>query len=181
MARRFEQKVVVITGAAGGIGRATAERFASEGARLALVDLAGSALDKAAAAIEQAGGEAIAVAADVSARRRRQRYVDEARSRFGGIDCFFNNAAIEGVIAPIVEYPEETWERVFDVNVKGVWLGLKHVVPAMRERGGGAIVITSSTSGLRAKRTTRPTTPVSTRCWGLTRTAAQEFAATGSG
>ncbi len=179
MARRFEQKVVVITGAAGGIGRATAERFASEGARLALVDLAGSALDQAAAAIERAGGEVIAVAADVSDTADVQRYVGEARSRLGGIDCFFNNAAIEGVIAPIVEYPEETWERVFEVNVKGVWLGLKHVVPAMRERGGGAIVITSSTSGLRGEANNSAYNASKHAVLGLTRTAAQEFAADG--
>src|SRR5215208_2863016 len=96
MAARFEGKVAVITGGAGGIGRATAVRFGSEGARVVAVDLPGSALDETVAAVAQAGGEAIAVGADVTQSADLERVATEATSRFGGIDCLFNNAGIEG-------------------------------------------------------------------------------------
>ena len=177
MTRRFDGKVVVITGAAGGIGRATAERFAAEGARVVAVDLAAEAAEETVAAIRRRGGEAVAVAADVSVAASAARYAAEAERQFGGIDYFFNNAAIEGVIAPMVEYPEAVWERVFDVNVKGVWLGIKHVVPAMRRRGGGAVVITASTSALRGEANNSAYNASKHAVLGIARTAAREHAA----
>ena len=176
MGPRFQGKVALITGAGGGIGRAAAMRFASEGARVVLVDVAAEALAEGVAAVEAAGGRAHGVQADVSASADVQRYVGEACERFGGIDYFFNNAAVEGVIAPMVDYPEEIWERVFEINVKGVWLGLKYVAPVMRERGGGAIVVTSSTSGLRGEANNSAYNASKHAVLGMTRTAAQEFA-----
>ena len=136
MSKRFEGKVVIITGAAGGIGIAAAERFASEGANVVAVDLGGSALRDVVDRVESAGGQALAVEADVSKGADVQRYVAQAKQRFGGVDCFFNNAGIEGWVGPTTEYPEEMFDKVIAVNVKGVWLGMKYVVPALRERGG---------------------------------------------
>jgi NAD(P)-dependent dehydrogenase (short-subunit alcohol dehydrogenase family) len=148
MERRFEGKTVVITGAAGGIGRATARRFAEEGANLVLVDLPDSGLADAEADVRNLGAETLAVPADVTKANDVANYASLARQKFGGIDAFFNNAGIEGWVGPTTDYPEEIFDRVIAVNVKGVWLGMKYVVPVMRERGGGSIVNTASVAGL---------------------------------
>lgn len=145
---RYEGKVAVITGAAGGIGRAACLRFASEGAKVVAVDLAASDLDGAVAAVKAAGGEAIAVPCDVTQSAQVENYVRVAKATFGRIDAFFNNAGIEGWVGPSIDYPEEMFDKVLAVNVKGVWLGMKYVVPVMREQGGGAIVNTASVAGL---------------------------------
>ena len=175
-ARRFEGKVEVITGAAGGIGRATCVRLAQEGARIVAVDLAGSDLGGAVEAVEAAGGEAIAVPTDVTVWDDHQRYVREAVDNFGGIDGFFNNAGIEGVVTPLTDYPEDMFDKVLDVNVKGVWLGLKAVAPAMRARGGGAVVNTASTAGLGGTPHLVAYGASKHAVIGITRTAALEFA-----
>ncbi|MBM3139884.1 MAG: glucose 1-dehydrogenase [Chloroflexi bacterium] len=145
---RFDGKVAVITGAAGGIGRAAAARFAFDGAKVVLVDLAGTALEESAAIVERAGGEPHVVHADVTKAADVHGYVNEAKRRFGGVDLFFNNAGILGPVTTLFDYPEELFDRVLAVNVKGVWLGIREVAPAMRERGGGAIVNTASVAGL---------------------------------
>jgi 3alpha(or 20beta)-hydroxysteroid dehydrogenase len=175
MDRRFEGKVVVITGAGGGIGRAAALRFASEGARIVAVDVAADALKETMGAVERSGGEALAVEADVSRAADVERYVAAARQRWGGIDCFFNNAGILGAVSPLVDYPEETFDRVMAVNVKGVWLGLKLVAPAIIARGGGAIVNTASVAGLRGTANLVAYTTSKHAVVGLTRTAAIEL------
>lgn len=145
---RFEGKVAIVTGAAGGLGRATAARLASEGAKLVLVDLAESDLEESAAAVERAGGESLVVRADVTKAADVRGYVAEATKRFGGVDAFFNNAGILGPTADLLDYPEDAFDRVLAVNAKGVWLGMREVAPAMRARGGGAIVNTASVAGL---------------------------------
>lgn len=172
---RFEGKVVIVTGAAGGIGRATAVRLASEGARLVLVDLNGDALETSRAAVEKAGAEALAVAADVTRASEVAGYVAAAVERFGGVDAFFNNAGVLGAVRPLVDYPEETFDRVLAVNVKGVWLGLKHVAPALAARGGGAIVNTASIAGLRGTPNLVAYTASKHAVIGLTRTGALEL------
>ena len=145
--QRLQDKVAVITGGTGGIGLAAARLFAAEGARVALVDLDQGALDRAVAEI---GPErAIGIAADVSDAVQVAGYVTTTVARFGRLDVFFNNAGIEGVVAPIVDYPIDMFDKVMAVNVRGVWLGLKYVIPAMASSGGGSIVITSSLGGLR--------------------------------
>jgi NAD(P)-dependent dehydrogenase (short-subunit alcohol dehydrogenase family) len=149
MSQRFVNKTVIVTGAAGGIGKAAVERFAREGAKIVAVDLKQSPLDDALAIAKSAGGEAIAVDADVSNESDVQRYVDEAVSRFGGVDVLFNNAGIEGAVVPLDQYPIDMFEKVLAVNVTGVFLGMKHVIPAFRARGGGCIVNTASVAGLR--------------------------------
>ena len=144
MSARLAGKVAIITGATGGIGRVAGELFAAEGARVLLVDLEETALQQSAAAIGHAASYAVA---DVTDPAQTEAYVATALQRYGKVDLFLDNAGIEGDVAPITEYDIDTFDRVMAVNVRGVWLGLKYVMAAMRERGG-SIVITSSTAGL---------------------------------
>lgn len=176
MAARFEGKVVLITGAGGGIGRAAARRFAEEGARVVAVDLPDSALDDTVAAVKETGSEALAVAADVTRSEQVQKYTKAAIDTFGGIDAFFNNAGIEGWIGPLTEYPEEVFDKVLAVNVRGVWLGMKYVGPAMRKRGGGAIVNVSSVAGLGGTANLIAYGASKHAVIGMTKSAALEFA-----
>ena len=143
---RLEGKVAVITGATGGIGSAAARLFAEEGARVALVDLDEGALQEVAHSIGE--DKASYTAADVTDPEQTQAYIDAAVNRWGGVDVLLANAGIEGTLSPISDYPVDVFDRVMAVNVRGVWLGIKYAVPVMRERGGGSIVITSSTAGI---------------------------------
>ncbi len=143
---RLDGKVAVITGATGGIGREASRLFAEEGARVALVDLDEVALRQLVADIGEE--RASYTAADVTQPDQTQAYVEAAKSRWGGIDILLANAGIEGTLSTIPEYPIDVFDRVMAVNVRGVWLGIKYAVPAMQERGGGSIVITSSTAGI---------------------------------
>jgi 3alpha(or 20beta)-hydroxysteroid dehydrogenase len=176
MTARFTGKVVLITGAAGGIGRAAAVRFASEGARVVLVDVAAENLKKSVAAVEQVDGEALAVEADVTPLAEVERYAKAAVDRFGGVDVFFNNAGVLGALKPLVDYPEETFDRVIAVNVKAVWLGMKVVTPLLRARGGGAIVNTASIAGLRGSPNIIAYTASKHAVVGMTRAASLELA-----
>ena len=143
---RLTGKIALITGGAGGIGQAAAKIFTAEGARVVLVDLDEAALESAVQSI----GEDMAsyAVADVTQPEQVQSYVNAAVERWGGIDIFLANAGIEGVLSSIADYPIDIFDRVMAVNVRGVWLGLKYVMPVMRDRGGGSIVITSSTAGI---------------------------------
>lgn len=175
MEARFAGKVALITGAAGGIGRAAAVRFAAEGADVALVDLADSALDETVKAVSDAGGRSLPIAADVTHAEDVQRYMDKTKRRLGGIDCFFNNAGIEGFVGSLLEYPDDIFDRVIAVNLKGVFLGMKHVIPALLERGGGAVVNTASVAGLRGSGTLFAYVASKHAVVGMTRSAAQEL------
>ncbi len=154
MERRLDGRSGVVTGAASGIGRATAARLVSEGARVLLLDLPGSDLEGARAEAEGAAPEgapaprALAHAADVSVSGEVDAACALARERFGGIDLLVNNAATLGFVGPPLDYPEDLFDRVLAVNVRGPWLLLRACAPSMRERGGGAVVNVSSTSGL---------------------------------
>jgi NAD(P)-dependent dehydrogenase (short-subunit alcohol dehydrogenase family) len=176
MPGRFDGKVAIVTGAAGGIGLATSLRFAAEGAHVVLVDLPSPALDDALEAVQNAGGSAHAVGADVTQSADVERYAAEAERRFGGVDILFNNAGIEGYIGSGLSYPEDVFDRVLAVNIKGVWLGTKAVVPRMRQRGGGAIVNTSSVAGLRGGATMIAYNASKHAVIGMSRSSALEFA-----
>lgn len=145
---KLDGRVAIVTGGAGGIGSAAARMFAAEGARVMLVDLDADAMARTVAEI----GEDVAAysVADVSDAAQTEAYVAATEERFGGVDIALLNAGIEGVIKPISDYPDEMFDKVLAVNVRGVFLGLKYAMPAMRKRGKGSIVVTSSTAGIRA-------------------------------
>ena len=143
-----KDKVVVITGAGGGIGRATALRFAASGARVIATDLDETVARATADAIEAAGGEALALAHDVSSEAAWLDILGRAEERFGGVDVLVNNAGIF-IIAPIETTTLDQWEKIMAINVTGTFLGAKHVVPYLRKRGGGSIINMSSVSGVR--------------------------------
>ena len=144
----FTGKVALVTGAGNGIGRASSLGFAKRGARLVLVDRDAAAGEATAGIIRQQGGQAVFVAADVTKSADVQAYVKAALDAYGAIDCFHNNAGIEGAVANTAEYDEAMFDAVMGVNVKGVFLGLRHVLPVMLNQKRGAVVNTASVAGL---------------------------------
>lgn len=174
---RLTGKVAVITGGAGGIGRAAAKLFTEEGAKVLLVDVNQAALQDAVQTI--GSNVASYTVADTTQPEQVQHFVQTASERYGGIDIFLANAGIEGVVQPITDYPIEVFDQVIAVNVRAVWLGLKYVIPVMRARGGGSIVITSSTAGIRGGLGMSPYTTSKHAVIGLMRTATLECAPLG--
>lgn len=144
----FSGKVAVITGGGGGIGRATALAFAEHGAKVVVVDSNPTDGKTSADIVVQRGGDARFMQADVTKSDDVQRYVRETLAALGRIDCFFNNAGIEGRVAPTQEYDEAVFDAVIAVNLKGVFLGMRHVLPVMLRQGSGTIVNTASVAGL---------------------------------
>ncbi|MDZ4697531.1 MAG: glucose 1-dehydrogenase [Deltaproteobacteria bacterium] len=149
MTPRFTNKIVLITGAGSGIGRATALRFASEGAQVGVIDRREAASCAVVAEIKASGGRAVAGTADVTQAADCARVVAEVIAAFGPIDILVNNAGI-GHSGTILETDEPIWDAVMDVNVKGMFLMSKAVLPAMIERGAGVIVNTASVAGVKA-------------------------------
>lgn len=175
----FTGKVALITGGANGIGRAAALGFARRGASVVVVDRDAAAGEAAAGAVRKQGGEARFVLADVTRSAEVQAYVQATLDAFGTIDCFFNNAGIEGTVAPTVDYEEAMFDAVIAVNLKGVFLGLRHVLPVMLRQGRGAVVNTSSTAGLAGSPGLSAYVASKHGVIGLTRTAAGEVGAGG--
>jgi 3alpha(or 20beta)-hydroxysteroid dehydrogenase len=172
VSKRFEGKVAIVTGAAGGIGRATVERFIRDGARVVATDLKDAPIEETAVAVEGLGGEVLTAAHDVSSWDDWQRVIAESASRFGGVDYLINNAGIEGAVAPIDESPEAVFDQVLAVNIKGVFLGMKAVIPALRKRGGGAIVNLASVMGVIGGPDVAPYVASKHAVIGLTKSAA---------
>lgn len=140
----LENRTAVITGGAGSIGIATAKLFLEHGAKVLLVDLDEQALKQA---VDELGGKNVSYCvADVTKATDVKRYADEASKLFETVDVFFNNAGIEGVVMPVTDYPEEMFDKVMAVNVKGVWLGNKYMAPLMKD--GGSIIMSSSVAGI---------------------------------
>jgi len=171
---RLEGKVSIITGGSGGIGAAAARLFAAEGSRVMLVDLNEGKLKALVAEIGAA--RAAYTVADVSDEAATQGYVDATVARFGGVDAALLNAGIEGKVAPLAEQTAAMFDKVMAVNVRGVWLGVRSLLPAMEKRGGGAIVITSSTAGIRAIANLSPYIASKHAVIGIMRAAAIEGA-----
>jgi NAD(P)-dependent dehydrogenase (short-subunit alcohol dehydrogenase family) len=175
----FVGKVALVTGAGSGIGRAAALAFAREGARVIVADVTVDAGQETVRAIGAHDGEALFVQADVSVAGDVSAMVERAVTTYGRLDCAFNNAGIEGEMATTAECSEENWDRTIAINLKGVWLCMKHEIPHMLEQGGGAIVNCASIAGLVGF----PNLPAYTASKGgivqLTRTAALEYAQSG--
>jgi len=144
---RLNGKRALITGAGGGIGKTTALRFAAEGAVVASADIDERAAEETAREIERAGGKALPLRLDISREADWESAVSRVSAQFGGIDVLFNNAAIF-LIKPLIETSVEEWDRLMGVNVRGTFLGLKHVIPVMMKQGGGSIINNASTAGL---------------------------------
>lgn len=151
MEDRFSGKVVLITGGGSGLGRAAAVRVASEGARLALVDVSEQGLADTAGEIEKAvpGAEVLRITADVSSEADVQRYVSATVEAYGRIDGFFNNAGVEGKQNLTQDFGTDEFDRVVSINLRGVFLGLKYVLPVMKSQGSGSVVNTASVGGIR--------------------------------
>lgn len=172
---KLANKVAIITGGAGGIGKVTAERFLQEGAKVVIVDLMQDALDKALAEL-QSHGEVFAIKADVTQAEEVQNYVSQTIEKFGKIDIFFNNAGIEGKVRPLVEQDEKDFDQVMSVNVRGVFLGLKYVLPHLIKQKSGSVINTSSVAGLNGSPDVAPYIASKHAVVGLTKTAALEVA-----
>jgi NAD(P)-dependent dehydrogenase (short-subunit alcohol dehydrogenase family) len=138
---RLEGKVAIITGAGGGMGRTAAELFAREGARIVVAEFDAHAGEETARRIREAGGQAVAAAVDVATEAGAQEMVERALSSYGRLDCLYNNAGImPEADHSVVDTDVETWDRVMAVNVRGVFLGCKHAIPALQASGGGSII-----------------------------------------
>jgi NAD(P)-dependent dehydrogenase (short-subunit alcohol dehydrogenase family) len=176
MADLLKGKVALVTGGGSGIGKATSIIFAREGAKVMVADVNDEAAERTKAEIIARGGEAAAIRVDVSNEADAEAMVEATVEAFGGLHVAFNNAGIEGLIAPTHEYPVRDWQRIIDINLTGVWLGMRYQIAWMREHGGGAIVNNASILGLVGFENTPGYTAAKHGVIGLTKTAALENA-----
>jgi NAD(P)-dependent dehydrogenase (short-subunit alcohol dehydrogenase family) len=175
MSGRFAGRGILVTGGGSGIGRAAAQLFAIEGGKVVVVDQDESEAEVTATAIREAGGEALAIAADVSREADCRAMVERTLTTFGRIDVAFNNAGIGPSGFAVADEEEVAWSRVVDVNLKGIFLGMKYEIPAMVRAGGGTIVNTASVAGLVGERGIGAYSASKHGVVGLTRTAALDY------
>ena len=175
MSGAFAEKVVIVTGGASGIGRATVLRLAAEGAKLCIADVKLEEASALAAEIERGGGSALACAADVSVEADNARMVEQTIARFGAVHGAFLNAGI-GRQGTIVDGDVAAWDLVIAINLRGVYLGMRAVAPALIAAGGGALVATASVAGLRGSRGMPAYIAAKHGVIGLVRAAAAELA-----
>jgi NAD(P)-dependent dehydrogenase (short-subunit alcohol dehydrogenase family) len=180
----LDGKVVLVTGGGNGIGRETALALAREGARVAVADYEAGAAAETVALINGNGGQAISLSGDVTVAAQVQAMLDGTVAAFGRLDCAYNNAGIAGHQVEASgqlthEWSEKSFDRMIEVNLKGVWLCMKHEIPLMLARGGGAIVNTASVAGLIGLRTSSGYVAAKHAVIGLTKTAAVEYAEEG--
>ncbi len=174
----FAGKVAFVTGAANGIGRAAALAFAREGASVVVADVSDQSNQETARRIEELGGRALAVRCDVARAEDVKAALDEAVEAFGRLDFAFNNAGVEQKrLAPVAELEEEEWNRIMDIDLRGVFLCMKYEIPLMLKQGGGAIVNTSSGAGVIGIKGNPAYTAAKHGVIGLTRSAALDYAA----
>ena len=179
MSGAFDGKVALVTGAASGMGRATAQAFAAAGARVAAADIAADGGEETVAGIRRDGGEAVFIRTDVSVAADVQAAVATAVRTYGGLDCACNAAAIETETTLLADCAEATFDRLLAVNLKSVFLCLKYEIRAMLERGGGAIVNIASTNSFRPLPRQSVYTATKHGVVGMTKTAAIEYAGAG--
>lgn len=178
---QFAGKVVLVTGGGSGIGKASAVAFAREGAEVIIADVAVKDGEDTVRTIEEANGKAIFIKTDVSQATEVKALIKKTIATYGRLNCAFNNAGILGSSASTVACTEENWDRVININLKGMWLCMKYEIPHMREQGGGAIVNMSSVAGLMTSYLQRfPAYNASKHAViGLTKSAAVEYARAG--
>lgn len=173
--KRLQNRIAIITGGSGGIGKATARRFLDEGASVLLTDIDQDALEETARELD-AGERVLTFRADVTSEEDVRGYVDAAIECFGRIDVFFNNAGIEGKVAPLEEQDLAMFDQVMAINVRGAYLGLRHVLPHMYTAGHGSVINTSSVAGLEGSAGVLPYVTSKHALAGMTKTAALEAA-----
>ncbi|CAA2101746.1 2,5-dichloro-2,5-cyclohexadiene-1,4-diol dehydrogenase [Methylobacterium bullatum] len=173
---RFTEKVVFVTGAASGIGRAAALAFAAEGARVAIADRMESPLEQLRTEIEAAGGEVLAIRCDVSLSEEVEAAIARTVERFGRLDCAFNNAGVENRATPVHEIELDEWDRILDINLRGTFLCMKYELAQMVRQGGGVVVNTSSGAGIRGVAGGAAYAASKHAIIGLTRSAALDYA-----
>jgi NAD(P)-dependent dehydrogenase (short-subunit alcohol dehydrogenase family) len=176
---RLAGKVAVVTGAASGIGRASALAFAAEGARVVAVDREVAKLAETAEAIGEIGGTVLAHPADIALEAEVARYVELAQETFGGLDIVYANAGISGGLTPLLEQTVEQWGEVLRVNLIGPFLAIKHAAPVMAAKGRGSIVLTASVAGLRASAGGSPYAASKAGVISLAQTAANSLSGSG--
>ena len=176
---RFDGKVVVVTGGASGIGRATALAFAREGASVVVADVDATGGAETVRQIQAGGNDALFVRTDVSKSADWQYLTGTAIDRYGRIDVLFNNAGIEGALAATADYAEDAFDRVIAINLKGVWLGMRAIIPQMLKQGKGAIINNASILGLVGFSTAAAYAASKHGILGLTKVAALEYSAQG--
>ena len=179
MAGQLEGKVSLITGGGSGIGKASALAFAREGSKVVVADVNVDGGDETVRLIQDTGGEATFVRADVSNASDVSAMVDHAVQTYNRLDCAFNNAGVSGGPGRIHEYNEDDWSRVLDINLTGVWLCLKYEIIQMLNQGGGAIVNTASVMGLVGGSRSPAYGATKHGVVGLTKTAAVDYAQSG--
>ncbi len=180
MANWFVGKVALVTGAGSGIGRASAQKFAQEGAKVIVADIVEEGGNETVRLIREAGGETTFVKTDVSQAKEVEALISRTVEAYGRLDCAHNNAGIEGSSAPIAELSEADFDRVISINLKGVWLCMKYeIIQMLKQGGGGAIVNTSSVAGLVGFSGITPYTATKHGVAGLTKAVALEYATSG--
>ena len=177
----LKNRVILITGAAMGLGYATAVEAAKEGAKLSLIDYNGELLEKAKKEIEALHPEVeiLLTIADVSDEKAVKNYVDETVATYGRIDGFYNNAGIEGKQAPLTEYDLEVFKKVVDINLMGVYYGLKYIIPVMQKQEYGRIVNVASVGGIRGVKNQTAYVATKHAVSGITKNTALEYGSSG--
>jgi len=176
---RLQGKRAVVTGAGSGIGRASAKRFAAEGAALLIVDKTAAAVEETAAQIRSAGAKVIALAADAGVEAEVRAFIDKAVRDLGGLDIVYANAGVSGGLVPLFEQTVEMWQEILRVNLIGPFLAIRHAAPHMIKQGQGAIVCTASVAGLRANAGGHPYSASKAGVISLVQTAANSLTGTG--